>query len=282
VLTAPTVPGFARFSIYMGLAELTNSILQQAHILIVATFAGLEATAIYAAAEFITRVVANIRYAFDSIVTGMMAESLHLGEHDRLEANLRLVTRWVVTVAIPLAGIVIALRYELLVGLFQPAYAAGAAALTMLALAHLANAAFGLTGWALVAGGRSNLVLLNNVLGLVFNVVAGLYFTPRYGLVGATFGVLGSVLIVTGLAIVEVAAWQRIHPFSTRLLKPLGAGLASFVVMTLIHRVLPPGWVRVTGVLVASVVSYGGLLVAMGLPPEEKRMFDRITARLRR
>jgi hypothetical protein len=35
-------------------------------------------------------------------------------------------------------------------------------------------------------------------------------------------------------------------------------------------------------VLVASVVSYGGLLVAMGLPPEEKRMFDRITARLRR
>jgi len=224
--------------------------------------------------------VANMRYAFDSIVTGMMAESLHLGEHDRLEHNLRLVTRWVVTAAIPLAGIVIALRTELLVGLFQPSYAAGASALIVLALAHLANAALGLTGWALVAGGRSNLVLLNNVLGLVFNVAAGLYFTPRYGLVGATFGVLGSVVIVTGLAIIEVAAWQRIHPFAPALLKPVVAGLCSFGAMTLLHALLPAGWMRVTGVLAAGVVSYGGLLLAMGLPPEERRIFQRLTARL--
>jgi O-antigen/teichoic acid export membrane protein len=281
VLTAPAVPGFARFSGYMGLAELTNSTLQQAHILIVTTFAGLEATAIYAAAEFITRVVANMRYAFDSIVAGMMAESLHLGEHDRLEQNLRLVTRWVVTVSVPLAGIVIALRTELLVGLFQPAYAAGASALLVLSLAHLANAGLGLTGWVLVAGGRSNLLLLNNVLGLIFNVAAGLFFTPRYGLVGATIGVLGSVLIVQGLAIIEVAVWQRIHPFAVGLLKPVAGGVASFVAMTALHGVLPPGWMRVTGVMAAGAIVYGGLLLALGLPPEEKRMFQRLTGRLR-
>jgi O-antigen/teichoic acid export membrane protein len=223
-----------------------------------------------------------MRYAFDSIVTGMMAESLHLGEHDRLEANLRLVTRWVVTVAVPLAGIVIALRSELLVALFGPAYLAGSAALIMLALSHLANAALGLTGWALVAGGRSNLVLLNNVLGLVCNVALGLYFTPRYGLVGATFGVLASVLIVQGLAIIEVALWQRIHPFGAALLKPVVAGAVAFGAMTLLHAVLPHGWVRVTGVILAGTASYGGLLLAMGLPPEEKRIFQRLTARLRR
>jgi O-antigen/teichoic acid export membrane protein len=259
---------------------LTNAAYQQVHILIVASFAGLKATAIYTAAELITRVVANMRYAFDSIVAGMMAESLHLGERDRLQHNLRLVTRWVVTAAVPLAAIVIALRTELLVGLFKnQSYATGAAAMSVLALAHLANAGLGLTGWALVAGGRSNLVLLNNVLGLIFNVAAGLYFTPRYGLVGATIGVLGSVLVVTGAAIIEVAAWQRIHPFAPALLKPVGAGLASFAVMTLLHPLLPAGWMGVTAVVAAGVVSYGGLLVALGLPPEEKRIFQRISAR---
>src|SRR5205814_2698403 len=117
--------GFVGFSAYMGLAELLNAILQQVHVLIVTRYAGLEATAIYGAAELITRIVANMRYAFDSIVAGMMAESLHLGERDRMQHNLRLVTRWVTTAAVPLAAIVISLRTELLVGIFnKPAYAA--------------------------------------------------------------------------------------------------------------------------------------------------------------
>jgi O-antigen/teichoic acid export membrane protein len=281
VLTAPGVPGFVRFSTYLGLAELTNATLQQVHILIVTTFAGLDAVAIYFGAELITRVVANMRYAFDSIVAGMMSESLQLGDRGRLQHNLRLVTRWVVTVAVPLAAIVIALRTELLVSLFQPTYAAGAAALTMLALSHLANAALGLTGWVLVAGGRSNLLLVNNLVALAVNVAAGLYFTPRYGLVGATFGVLGSVIVLQGLAMVEVAIWLRVHALSAALVKPLLAGAAAFTTMTLLHRALPAGWPRVTAVLAVGVIGYGLLLLLLGLPPEEKRIVDRLTGRAR-
>jgi O-antigen/teichoic acid export membrane protein len=282
VLSAPGVRGFARFSAYMGLAELMNATLQQVHILIVSTFVGLEATAVYGAAELITRIVANMRYAFDSIIAGMMSESLQLGERDRLQHNLRMVTRWVTTTAVPLAAIVISLRTELLVGIFsKPSYAAGATALAVLTLAHLCNAILGLTGWALVAGGRSSLVLLNNFLGVVFNVAAGLFFTPRYGLVGATIGVFGSMLIVQGTAIIEVAIWQRVHPFAPALLKPLLAGALSFATMTVLHRVVPPGWVRVTAVVVAGVLVYGGVLLALGLPPEEKRIAERLTARLR-
>ena len=283
VLTAPPVRGFAGFSAYMGLAELMNATLQQVHVLIITTYAGLEATAIYGAVELITRIVANMRYAFDSIVAGMMAESLHLGERDRLQHNLRLVTRWVMTAAVPLAAIVISLRTELLVVIFKkPSYAAGASALLVLTLAHLCNAILGLAGWALVAGGRSNLVLLNNFLGVVFNVAAGLVFTPRYGLVGATIGVFGAMLIVQGTAIIEVALWQRVHPFAPALLKPLLAGALSFAAMTVLHRVLPPGWARVTAVVAAGVLVYGGVLLALGLPPEEKRIAERLTSRLRR
>jgi len=283
VFTAPRVRGFVAFSANMGLAELMNATLQQVHILIVSTFVGLEATAVYGAAELITRIVANMRYAFDSIIAGMMAEALHLGERDRLQYNLRMVTRWVITAAVPLAAIVISLRTELLVGIFaKPSYAAGASALLVLTVAHLCNAGLGLTGWVLVAGGRSNLVLLNNFLGVVFNVSAGLYLTPRYGLVGATFGVFGSMLIVQGSAIIEVALWQRIHPFSVRLCKPLLAGAVAFGAMMLMHRWLPGGWLRATGVIAVGMAAYGAVLLALGLPPEEQRMVARLTGRLHR
>jgi O-antigen/teichoic acid export membrane protein len=279
VLSAPRIPGFTGFSALMGLAEMLNAILQQVHILIVSTFAGTEAVAIYGAAEQITRVVANMRYAFDSIVAGMMSEALQLGERDRLQSNLRLTTRWVVTVAVPIAAAVIALRRELLVAIFGPTYAAGASVLLVLTLAQLANASLGLTGWVLVAGGRSKLLLLNNALGVVFNVTLGLILTPRYGLIGATFGVLGSVLIVQGAAVIEVASWQRISPFGRAIWKPLLAGAVAFAAMTLLRGVLPPGWMRLAGVMVAGVICYLGLLLALGLPPEERRFLDRVKAR---
>jgi O-antigen/teichoic acid export membrane protein len=283
VLSAPSIPGFARFSLFMGASELLNAILQRADIVIVNAFLGPETAAVYDASELITRVVANIRYAFDSIVTGMMSEALHLGDRERVRYNLRLTTRWVVTVAAPIAGGVMALRHELLVGLFSSGYAAGSSAMLVLAMAHLANASLGLTGWVLVAGGRSHLILVNNAFGVVFNVACGLILTPRFGIVGTTIGVLGAVLIVQGGAVIEVYAWQRIHPFAPALWKPVAAAGVAFAAELAVHAALPGvAWMRVVGVIATGVVTYFTVLVVLGLPPEERRMVDRLLARLRR
>jgi O-antigen/teichoic acid export membrane protein len=280
VLSAPALPGFVRFSLPLGLADLLNAVLQRADILIVNTFLGVEAVAIYDASERLTRVVANIRYAFDSIVAGMMSEALHLGERDRLKYSLRLTTRWVVSVAAPIAGAVIALRHELL-ALYGPAFAPGAAAVLVLAVAHLLNASLGLTGWVLVAGGKSHLVLLNNALAVAFNIGAGVFLTPRFGIVGTAFAVLGAALIVQGSAIIEVAAWQRIHPFAPALLKPLAAAAVAFACETALHGALPAGWLRVAGVIAAGALVYGATLLLLGLPPEERRIFERAIGKLR-
>ena len=56
-LKAPRLPGFTRFAAPLGLSELTNAILQRADILLLTVFVGPRATAVYAAAEFVTRVM---------------------------------------------------------------------------------------------------------------------------------------------------------------------------------------------------------------------------------
>jgi O-antigen/teichoic acid export membrane protein len=281
LLTAPTVVGFTRFALPLGTADLLNAVLQSADVLIVGAFAGEAAVAIYAVSERITRVVANIRYAFDAIVAGMLAESLGLDERARAQASLRLVTRWVITVAAPIAGAVIVLREDLLVKLLSPSYASGAAALLVLTVSHLVNASLGLTGWALVAGGRSRLVLLNNVVAVAFNISVGILLTRRFGLVGMAISVLGSALLVQGMAVVQVGLWLRIHPFAPSLWKPGLAVALAFAAESAVHAVVPNAALRIAAVIVAGLVVYGGALLAFGLPPEERRLFDRLLARLR-
>ncbi|MES1210167.1 MAG: oligosaccharide flippase family protein, partial [Pseudomonadota bacterium] len=201
---APRVAGFNRFALTVSAAEILNVAYQRADMLIVTAYLGPKGAAVYAAAEFLTRVIANIRYAFDAIVAGVMAESLELNDHARLRYNLHLATRWVVSVAGVLAGVVIVLRRELLGGLYGPAYVAGSAAVVLLALSHFLNAALGLVGWVLVASGRSRPTLLNNTLGAAFNVAASLVLIPRYGFVGAAGAALGTTLVVQGAALIQV------------------------------------------------------------------------------
>jgi O-antigen/teichoic acid export membrane protein len=282
LLRAPRLPGFARFSAPMSAADFMNAVFQRADILILTALRGAEASAVYAAAEFLTRVIANIRYAFDSIVAGIMSETLHLGQLDRTRYNLRLTTRWVVSVAAPLAATVIALRAELLGGLYGSAYAGGAAALVLLAFAHLASASLGLVGWVLVAAGRSRLALLNNIAGVAFNVGGGFFLIGRYGLIGAALVALGTVLVIQTAALIEVAVIVRVHPFSRALAKPLAAAALTFAAQSALRALPAPTWLRVAATIIGGGALYAATLVALRLPAEEQRMAARIVAKLRR
>jgi O-antigen/teichoic acid export membrane protein len=266
----------------MSAADFLNALLTRADLLILTAFRGAEASAVYAASEFLTRIIANIRYAFDSIVAGVMSETLHLGHLDRTRYNLRLTTRWVVTVAAPLTATVIALRAELLGGLYGPAYAGGAAALVLLAANHFASASLGLNGWVLLAAGRSRLTLLNNVLGVTFNIGGGILLISRFGMVGAALAALGTTLVVQIAALIEVAAVVRVHPFSRALLKPLAAAAVMFAVEAAVRALPLAPWLRVVATIVLGGAAYAATLFALRLPPEEQRMADRAFSKLRR
>lgn len=286
VLRAPRVPGLDRFALTVSAAEILNVAYQRADMLIVTASLGAKGAAVYAGAEFLTRVIANIRYAFDAIVAGVMAESLELNDHARLRYNLHLSTRWVVSVAGLLAGAVIVLRRELLGGLYGAGYVAGAAAVVVLALSHFLNAALGLVGWVLVASGRSRAMLLNNFLGAAFNVLASLLLVPRFSFVGAAVAALGTTLVVQGSALVQVALFERVSPFSLSLWKPLAAAAAAFTLESAVHALARGGAARVSSVIAVGLAVHLGVLWATGLPPEERRWVravrDRVWRRLGR
>ena len=174
-LRAPWLPGFTAFSLPLGMAELMNAVLQRADIVLLTMFVGTNAAAVYAASEFITRVIANARYVFDSVAAPVFSEAIHLNQRDRLRQNLVLMTRWVASAAAPIAVTVLVLRRELL-SLYGPGFQEGASALSLLALGHLVNSTLGLTGWILVTSGRSRLMLVNNLVVAVVNGISVIFW----------------------------------------------------------------------------------------------------------
>jgi len=279
-LRAPWLPGFARFSVPIGVAELMNTILQRADVVLLTTFVGPKVTAIYAAAEFLTRIIANARYIFDAVAAPIFAEALHLGERERLRANLRLMSRWVVTAAAPIVVTVIALRHELL-ALYGPAFQAGAAAMVVLATSHFVNASLGLTGYVVLVSGGSRLILLNNLISAGLNVGLGLTLIPRFGMVGAAIGTLAGVTAYQVLFTIVVRIQHGASAVGWATLKPLAAAGAMLAVELAIGRHVAHLGPRIPLVIAGGLLAYLGVLVTLGLAPEDRRLAGSMWARIR-
>jgi O-antigen/teichoic acid export membrane protein len=279
-LRAPRLPGFVRFSLPLGAGELLNAVLQRADILLLTTFVGTGATAIYAASEFLTRVIAGARTVFDNVAAPVFSEALRLGEADRLRQNLILMTRWITSVAAPTAVTVVVLRRDLL-SLYGPGFHDGSTAVCVLAASQLVNVSLGLSGWILVAGGRSRLILQNNIVVAVVNVGLGLALIPRLGLLGTAFAQLSSVMLLHLLVLVEVRLAFGCFPFDKTILKPLTACAFALGVEVALDAHVARVAIRIPLVIVAGLVGYLTILLLLGLAPEERRLVAGLPVRFR-
>lgn len=279
-LASPRHPAFLRFALPFGVSDVMSAILQRADAFLVATFAGFDALAVYAAAEYVTRFIANPRYLFDHILAPVIAEALHLGHRARVRYNLALMTRWVTIACAPIAVTVIVLRAEIL-RLYGGGFAAGASALVILAIAHFFIAVLGLTPYVVSMGGRSRLLLLNNFGAAALNVGLGVWLVPRMGISGAAIAVLVSATAFQVALTVEAWIIERVHPFSTALLKPLAAAAAALAVEVGIRDVVHGLPARIALVIAGGLAVYVAALLALGLGAEEREILRRTFARLR-
>lgn len=272
---------FIRFSLSVAVLELVNMLRQRLDGLIVFAFFSFELAALYLASEFIGRVAASVRNAFDGISGPMFAESLALGERERLRVNLQVLTRWVTTLSLPLASTLIALREDLLY-LSGPGFVAAASLVLFHVAGYLLNAVFGVTGNVLMMGGRTRLLMANQIGAGLLNALICSLLIPVLGLVGAAIGFLASYAASLGAAVVQVWTLQRIHPFHFLLLKPVLAGTVTGLCQMMLAAYVDPWPLRVAAVLLAGAGVQLLMLWALGLPEEERLAVRSAAARLRR
>jgi O-antigen/teichoic acid export membrane protein len=217
---------------------------------------------------------------FDAVAAPVFSEAIHLGQNERLRYNLRLIGRWVATAAVPIAVTVVALRHELL-SLYGPAFAVGADALILLAAGHLVNATLGLNGSVIGMGGWSRMLLGNNIAAAAVNIAVALALIPRYGMFGTAVAAFVSVTFISVLMLVEVRIVYGIYPVGWSTLKPFLAGAVALAAEHALAGRIDHIGLRIPAVIVVGLISYLGALVALRLPPEDRRLVASAWARLR-
>ena len=269
-LRAPRMPGFIPFSLPLAVGDVLNGVLQRADIILLTMFVGTSAAGVYAASEFITRIIASARSVFDSVAAPVFAEAVSLGQRDRLKQNLVMMNRWVVTVSAPMALTVVVLRRDLL-ALYGSAFQEGATTVAILAVSHWVNVSFGLMGWIVVGGGRCGSAAEQHRRRRGQHR-ARRDADPRFGLLGAALAALGSVVLLHLQVLVEVRLWFGIYPFDRTILKPLAAAAATLAVEVALDSHVAPAGLRIPLVIVAGLLAYVTTLGVLGLAPEEARL----------
>jgi O-antigen/teichoic acid export membrane protein len=203
-------------------------------------------------------------------------------DHDGLVHLYATGTRWALSLTLPFVLVSVLYREQIL-SVFGEAFAAGGAALVLLSLGELVNAATGVCGPMIDMTGHTRVKLANSVLWTFIVIGANAVLIPRWGLIGAATASLVAIATVNIVSVVEVWLLERLLPYDRSFLKPAAAGAGAFAAGLVLQATLPFG----TGVPAAAVQGtvvvalYVVLLLALGLAPEDRLLVDRLLERAR-
>ena len=270
------VTPLTRFSLPVMGYELVYMVMIRLDVLMVGYFLPAAQVGIYVIAVEIALLTKKVRQWFDPIFSPIVAELNHRNDLRRLEHNLRLVTRWVLTIGVGFLCVVSLIGNELL-GLFGPEFGAGFMAMVVLALSQVVYAAMGSGDTVLIMSGRPWLNLVNTVVVVAVNFVLNLWLIPSLGILGAALGTLASFMLLTLIRLFEVYYLFRIHPLAWRLLKPCSAAVLAFGCALLAGSYVPDvPWLRTAALPSIFLAVYLGVLSLLGLEEDDRTVLRRL------
>lgn len=185
------------------MAAGTLSMLQlTADVAMLGALADSSAAGVYHVASRLAQLAALLLVAANVVVAPRAAQLHRAGDRAGLQRLLTHSARLTTVAALVVLAATLPGGAALL-DLFGPGFAAGAPALTVCALAQLANVACGSVAVVLAMTGRQRALLLGVTLGAGVNLVLNALLIPACGMLGAALATLASTAVWNG-----VLAWQ--------------------------------------------------------------------------
>lgn len=281
-----------RFSFPVMITDFVYSLLTQIDVLMIAVFANVtaEQVGVYAIARRIASVMLKAFQAFDPIYSPIVSELAHRGQHGELQYQFGLVSRWILTINLPLfAALLLLGDYFLtqslgpkLLDLTPADLAAGINVLLVLCFGMMIQGIFAVGEPLLAMSGRPYLNMYNNSLWLAANVLLNLWLIPLYGIVGAAFAATVSMVVANIARLAQIYRLHGVHPLRGASLKPLlAAGIPALGLLLLRDRLD----LESRSVMLLSQVGYLGLYLSFlwlfRLEAEDRALLARLWNRVR-
>ena len=183
----------------------------------------------------------------------------------------KLVSRWLITFSIPISLVFILYPTKVML-LFGPNYMESACVLVLLTIATFIQTTLGAAGPVLSMSGYTRLVFWNSLGAFILNIILNIILIPKFGMIGAAWATLISVVAIGLARIIEVHYFLKLSFYSSNLYKPLLAGLITlFCILSIRSFVMVYHTVVTLSIVtISSILIYGFILWLLKLEPEDK------------
>ena len=226
VLQAGHERAMLKYARPMMFAAFLSMVSHWLDILMLGWYTDAETVGLYQPAIRTAGLMRSVLIAFSGIAAPIFAGMHGRGEIQELQKMFRVLSRWVMMVAIPFAVYLLVMPAAVL-ELFGKEFTVATPVLAVLAVALLVQSVFGLYDTMLQMTGYSRVCLINGAAGLALHVLLNMLFISHYGMIGAAWALLVLYLLLGAARTAELKALLGIHAFSRTLLKPLTAGFLS-------------------------------------------------------
>jgi len=271
------------FAIPLWLSGLLNQFRKNIDTVMLGALAAVADVGIYSIVGKIN-LVSHIAYRSIIVsVKPVLAALFDQKDHDALAKLYTAATRWTLAMNVPFFLISV-LYAEPILLVFGETFVAGASALVVLAVGELIVAGTGICGSIIDMAGHTRLKLINTVVWIALLLASTALLVPRWGVLGAA----ASSLIATGtinvVRLVEVWVVERLMPYRDGFWKTVLAAIVALGLGLVIKLLLPidGSIVRAMAQGLVVVAAYVGLLVLLGIAPEDRLVYRRVFRRLGR
>ena len=281
-------PGvWMRFGAAMLFNVMTVAVIQSTDVLGLGAFDTANQVSLYGAADRIGALIAMPFFALNIVFTPLISELHAHNDLPQLDSMFALVTRWSFAVSWPICLCCVIFGAPIL-GIFGKGYAAGSAALVVLAAGSIINAATGPVSSMLAMTGQLGVLWFDTALRVIINVGLVIVLIPPYGVLGAAAASSLTVVILNIVSLIQVWWILKIQPYRWEMLKPLIAGGAGAVIGLLLMRVTQAGSAGASsvgnffasiGLVSAFMVVYALALIWLGLTTEDRQVFNAVRAK---
>nr|WP_321468508.1 oligosaccharide flippase family protein [uncultured Desulfobulbus sp.] len=228
--------GLLAFVIPQNLNRTFNTFVTNLDVLMLGYF-GLkpEAIGFYGIGAQVVRNIREIKLAFAGSYAPVIVRQHQAGDNVGMGATMTTVSRWIISIALPVAIVIGILRQDILL-LFHATFTSTASFMLFLLIPPLLSCSFGLAGNIVVMTGYSLVNLGNSVLVAASTLMFNALLIPRFGLMGAAMATMLASVLITLLQLVEARYLIGVRIDWPRLKAPYLAVLPA----ALLLAVLPP------------------------------------------
>ena len=252
-----------RFSYPLMFVTILGTLMHWMDILMLGYFTDTTTVGLYHPAARTAGLLRTVLLAFMGIFAPMMSDYHRQGDVGEMGKLYKLIVRWIVSLSLPLAIIIIIYSKKIML-LFGVEYLSASNVLMVLTTAAFIQTLFGGGGQTLTMTGFTKVNLFNSIIVVLINITLNLLWIPQYGIIGAAYATLISMALLGLLRIVEVNHLIKITPFSLKLMKPIIAGVIMTAVLIYIKPVVLPLH-TITSLIIITLVGLLSFFTMLGL-----------------